>query len=308
MKWLLYIRKSLIKLLACISLIATHASSAQVLQDSTDAIELQKQKIENYSEQTESEWDITDVVSTLEYNIKHPINLNNADFEDLQKLGLLDDIQIKNLLDHIKKNGKLLTVYELQTIEGFDSELIEMLLPYVVVNDLGKRKFNFRDISKFSTNDIMFRYQRILEKQKGYSDVSDSVRQHAPGSYYLGSPDKLYLKYRFNYFNNIKIGLTAEKDAGEEFFTGSNRYGFDFYSGYINVNNIGILKNVVVGDYLLQFGQGLTLWNGISFGKSADAVAIKKIARGIAPSNSVYENGFMRGAQEDRWKYHQRYF
>jgi hypothetical protein len=104
------------------------------------------------------------------------------------------------------------------------------------------------------------------------------------------------LKYRFNYLNNIKIGLTAEKDAGEEFFKGSNRYCFDFYSGYINVNNLGILKNVVVGDYLLQFGQGLTLWNGISFGKSADAVGIKKIARGIAPSNSVYENGFMRGA------------
>jgi hypothetical protein len=106
----------------------------------------------------------------------------------------------------------------------------------------------------------------------------------------------MYLKYRFNYFNNIKIGITAEKDAGEDFFRGSNPYGFDFYSGYINVNNIGILKNLVVGDYLLQFGQGLTLWNGMSFGKSADAVGIKKSGRGIAPSNSVYENGFMRGA------------
>ncbi len=296
MQWQVYMGKILVRILALIFLVYPYLVSAQIEPDSTHAEQLQQQKIENYSEQTESEFDITDLISGLEYYRKHPVNLNTADYEDLQKLGILDDIRIKNLLDHIKKNGRLLSVYELQTIEGFDAQLIEILLPYVEVNDYGKRKFNFRDITKYASNDIMFRYQRILEKATGYNEVPDSVRQEAPGSYYLGSRDKMYLKYRFNYFNNIKIGLTAEKDAGEEFFRGSNRYGFDFYSGYINLNNTGILRNVVAGDYLLQFGQGLTIWTGMSFGKSSDAVGIKKIGRGIAPSNSVYENGFMRGA------------
>ena len=268
-------------------------------QEKTLAPEIEKiiaYKIENYSEQTESEFDITDLISHLEYYLKHPIDLNHTDAASLQKLDILNDIQIKNLLDHIAKNGKLLSIYELQSVEGFDAPLIEILMPFVEVNSNDTRKkFNFRDITRYSTNDIMIRYQRILEKQKGYNDVSDSVRQLAPGSYYLGSPGKMYLKYRFNYFNNIKIGLTAEKDAGEEFFKGSNPYGFDFYSGYININNLGILKTLVIGDYALQFGQGLTLWSGISFGKSTDAVGIKKVARGITPSNSVYETGFMRG-------------
>ncbi|MEI6852569.1 MAG: helix-hairpin-helix domain-containing protein [Bacteroidota bacterium] len=297
MKWQHHMIVHKLPLVAAFCFILPKIASAQVVTtDTTDAENLLKQKIENYSEQTGVEMDITDAMANLEYFKKHPLNLNIAHYEDLQQLGLLDDIHCKNLLDHIHRNGKMLNIYELQAVEGFDAQLIEMLLPYVEVKDYGQRKFNFGDIAKYGTHDLMFRYQRIIEKQKGFADVSDSLRQLAPASYYLGSPDKLYLKYRFNYINNIKIGLTAEKDAGEEFFRGTNPYGFDFYSGYLNVNNLGIVKNVIVGDYLLQFGQGLTLWNGMSFGKSADAVGIKKSGRGIAPSNSVYESGFMRGA------------
>ncbi|MEI6123521.1 MAG: hypothetical protein WCQ95_07815 [Bacteroidota bacterium] len=273
--------------------IAVHA---QVNPLNQAAEEIQKQEIENYSEQTQSEIDISDMVANLEYYQKHPINLNHTDYEELAGLGLLNDIQINNLLEHIKNNGKLLIINELQTIDGFDSDLIALLLPYVFVSiPDNSRVFNFNDIFKFGTHQLMYRYQRTLQPQKGYASVSDSVRQLSPNYYYLGSPDKMYLKYRFNYFNNVKIGLTAEKDAGEQFFKGSNPYGFDFYSAYININNVGILKNAVVGDYSLQFGQGLTLWTGTGFGKGVDAVGIKKIARGITPNNSVYENGYMRG-------------
>jgi len=52
----------------------------------------------------------------------------------LQALHLLSDIQISNLTDHIIKYGKLITIYELQTIDGFDLQTIRKLLPYIKVN------------------------------------------------------------------------------------------------------------------------------------------------------------------------------
>ena len=46
----------------------------------------------------------------------------------------------------------------------------------------------------------------------------------------------------------------------------------------------------------MQFGQGLTLWSGLAFGKSADALNAKRTEIGIRPYTSVDENLFLRGA------------
>lgn len=270
---------------------------AQEVTPESEKEQRQQQLIENYSEQTEAELDYDDIVVNLEYYEKNPINLNRCTHDDLAALNLLSEIQINNLLQHIEKNGKLLTVHELQSVEGFNEDIINMLLPFVTVSgDINSMKLNFRDVFKYGKHDIFIRYQRVLEKQKGYEIVADSVFYDNPNSYYLGSPDKIYSKYRFNYNNNVKFGLTMEKDAGEEFFKGTNKYGFDFYSGYINVNNLGVLKSIIIGDFNIQFGQGITLWTGLGFGKSSEIINIKKIARGISPFTSVYENAFMRGA------------
>ena len=148
---------------------------AQEVPSSQEVEDLQKQKIENYSEQTQSELDITEIVANLEYYQKHPINLNKTDYGELASLGILDDIHIKNLLDHLQTNGKLLTIYELQSIDGFDADLIAQLLPYVMVSTGEDRKlWNWKDMRKYGTHDVMFRYQRVIEKQKGYRAVADS--------------------------------------------------------------------------------------------------------------------------------------
>ncbi|HNW89087.1 MAG TPA: helix-hairpin-helix domain-containing protein [Bacteroidales bacterium] len=270
---------------------------AQEVEPDSTVDEQFQQKIENYSEQTEAEIDYTDMLADLEYFLKHPVNINNAGYDELAALKIMNDIQINNLLNHIQKNGKLLSVYELQSVNGFDAELITQLLPYIKIGaESEKQAFNFKDLFKYGKHDVIIRYQRVLEKQHGYIKETDTAGNVIPGSHYLGSPDKLYLKYRYNYFNKVLWGFTAEKDAGEQFFKGTNPYGFDYYSGFVNVRNIGILKNIVLGDFNIQFGQGLTLWTGLSFGKGSEPVNIKKIARGISPYSSAYETGFMRGA------------
>lgn len=265
--------------------------------DSTDAEKEDiNQKVESIAEQTDAELDYTDLLEQLNYYLAHPVNLNNTDETELKKLMVLNDIQISNLLGHIEKNGKLISLYELQSISGFDLETIYKILPYVYVsNDVKNRHFSFKEMLANSTNQLFIRYQQVIEEQQGFAPITDSALEASPNSRYLGSPEKIFAKYRFTYYNNISFGVTAEKDVGEEFFTGSQKNGFDFYSAHLYVGGFGVVKSFAVGDYQVQFGQGLTLWSGLGFGKSSDAVGIKKNGMGIKPYTSVDENLFLRG-------------
>ncbi len=62
------------------------------------------------------------------------------------------------------------------------------------------------------------------------------------------------------------------------------------------VNNAGPVKTFLAGDYRLQFGQGLTLWNGSAPGKSSLAMNIVKRQEGIRAFTSADENDLFRGA------------
>ena len=75
--------------------------------------------------------------------------------------------------------------------------------------------------------------------------------------------------------------------------------GFDFYSGHVSLRDIGFLKALTIGDFQLEFGQGLTLWSGLSFGKSSDAINLKRFARGVRPNTSANENLLFSGSSHD---------
>ncbi|MCG3166200.1 MAG: hypothetical protein POELPBGB_01977 [Bacteroidia bacterium] len=252
-----------------------------------------EKKVETIAENTEEEIDYTMLVDQLTQYIQKPLNLNSATFEELDELALLSDIQINNLLEHIAQNGKLLSLYELQSIDGFDLAAIRSVSPYVTVSgDLDNAKFTLRDIFKYGKHDVFFRYQQILEQQEGYAESDSTTNEN---SRFAGNPARLYMRYRFTYSNHVSWGITAEKDQGEEFFKGSQKQGFDFYSGHFFLKNIGHMKALAIGDFQAQFGQGLTFWSGLAFGKTADGTSMKRNAIGLKPYTAVDENLFLRG-------------
>lgn len=269
-------------------------ASAQVYDPQNENII--ERKVETVAEQSDDDQDFTTMMDEMVYYLEHPLNINRASYQDLEQLNMLDDITINNLLDHIKKHGKLLNIYELQTVNGFDLPLIRKIQPFIKVNDdPDKKGFSFRDMFKEGKHETLIRYTQVLEEQVGYSAIDDSVLALNPNQRYLGDPYRLMLRYRFQYGNRVSWGLTAEKDPGEEFFTGSNKQGFDYYSAHFFVRNIGFLKALAIGDYQAQFGQGLTMWSGLAFGKTADGISIKRTAVGLRPYASVGETNFLRG-------------
>ncbi len=296
-------------LLSCPLVVIAQDTIAEKLTDDSDI----QQELESLAEQnnTESE-DYTDLLELLNYYKHHPLNLNTATIEELQQLHYINAIQINNLLIHIKNTGKLLTVYELQSIDGFDLQTINKILPYIIVTDNSEStRFSIKEMFTKGQNSILLRYARIIEPQVGFSKIDSTSLFKSPNSRYIGSPDYLYARYKFNYRTNVSWGITAEKDQGELFFKnkqnfkydwytrslkGNQHNGFDFYSAHFFLHNIKFIKSLAIGDYQVSFGQGLTAWSAPAFGKSINILNVKKSGLGISPYTSVDENKFMRGA------------
>ena len=78
-----------------------------------------QQRIEFISEQLESEnIDLTNLLEQFNYYYDSPIDLNRASLSELSDLGLLSDIQINDLIVHRKLHGKLISIYEIQSLKN----------------------------------------------------------------------------------------------------------------------------------------------------------------------------------------------
>ena len=259
-----------------------------------------QQRIEFIGEELELE-DVAleDVFDILYYYYDHPINLNSATREQLEELLMLSEIQINELMIRIKDEGEFESLYQLQELEYWDLLTIDNLTPFVIVKpsaeDEVRTESSIKKYLKEGKTEAYFRWLRIPEEKAGYEDVHDSIREQS-NSYYWGSPDRVYSRIRYTHKKDLSIGVTMEKDPGEEFFGTTQPYGFDFYSAhaYYNTNDKFVSK-VAVGDYQMSIGQGVAFWTGYAFNKTVDATGVRKNARGIRPYTSVDELRFMRG-------------
>ena len=235
--------------------------------------------------------DYSDVAERLTYYRKHPIDLNKATKEQLKELIFLSPIQINEILNHSLENGPFINVFELQSIKSLDVESISLLLYFVKVTlPVPLQDMTFKKLVQKADHDLMIRMGQILEGQAGFSKLANTKEAN-----YQGSASRVLTRYRYNYSNTLAASLNMEKDAGEIFFDSGKNKGFDFYSGNISFRGNGIVKKLLVGDYALQFGQGLVMWSGSSFGKGAGISTIAKQDFGLKPYSSVNESMFLRG-------------
>lgn len=255
-----------------------------------------EQRIEFIGESLEdSDIDLTTYFDDLFAFYDQPINLNNTTQEELIRLHLLSDLQIISILHYRESYGDFVTIYELAAIEEIDRVTLEMILPFITVNLIQKDDFKWKNAARYGTHEILMRYQNTFEQKEGYLPKSDSILALFPNRQYLGSSDRLYFRYRNTYKDRLSWGVTGEKDAGEEFFRGTQKQGFDFYSAHLFARRLWKFNAVALGDYQVNVGQGLTMWSGFGIGKSANVMNGKRFATGLRPYTSVNENQFLRG-------------
>ncbi|WP_020530241.1 hypothetical protein [Flexithrix dorotheae] len=246
--------------------------------------------IQNLASQQE-DGNFEDIYGAMLDFYKNPIDLNKTTREELSSLFILSEIQIKSFFHHIEKYGELINEYELQSIENFDLETINLILPFIQVKKSAFREGNqsfFERIKSEENHTILFRFAKTLETKKGFH--KDQPLENR----YLGSPDKLYLRYKISRPRDFSFCITTEKDPGEKMFI--NNKGPEFLSFHAAIFNKGNLKSLVIGDYRIQHGQSLLLGGGFQLGKGSETITTtRRSSLGILPYNSVVESGFFRG-------------
>lgn len=258
-------------------------------------------QLETMAEKTETTPTDDSYDLDLDYYSRHPLNLNSADEDELDRLQILETLQIKNFLTYRKLLGSLISIHELQAVPGWDLETIHRILPFVVVSRDESMYIALKERWKGGDEDILIRSSQVVEKSKGFE------RPVEPGvSYYEGSPQNIFIRYTYNYKQLLAFGFTGEKDAGEPFFRGAQRWGFDFYSFHFFLRKTGLIRALAIGDFTVNMGQGLIQWQAFAFTKTSQVISIKREAEFLRPYHSAGEFNFHRGLgitlQKNNWE------
>lgn len=248
-----------------------------------------EQQLEDQTNAGEGETEDDAYLQELQQFRKDPINLNTADAEELKQLRIITDLQIANLISYRFLLGKLISIYELQAVPSWDIITIKKILPFVTVDMPVSLPTEFAKRFREGEHGFLLRVSQVLERSAGFD-------RSASGSKYIGSPQKIFFRYRYTYKNLLQFGLVGEKDAGEEFFKGTQKTGFDFYSFHFFARKAGIVQSLALGDFTVSMGQGLILWQGLAFKKSVDVMGIKRQSAVLRPYSSAGEFYFHRGA------------
>lgn len=236
-----------------------------------------------------------ELYETLTHLLANPVDINKVSREQLRAVMILSEKEINEFLAYRDSYGPFLEVAELQAIPRWTEETVNRVSPFVrVVNEQSRVSGEtLRQIGQETNAYLVARYERTIETREAHRPEADSAQRYA------GGPDKLYLRYRVARPNQFSLGFTAEKDPGEVLAWDPSRrlYGFDFYSGHVQLQRRGIVDNLVVGDFQCQFGQGLQLGNVFGLGKTAQTITgIRRSNLGFLPYMSAGESYYMRGA------------
>jgi len=206
--------------------------------------------------------------------IEDPVRINTADQDEISRLFFLSDFQVKSLADYITSSGKIISVYELANIPGFDRVTAEMIIPFIT---LDYRFANKIDSARWR-NTLLTNFTL-----KRSPDVQPS----------LGSDWKVLTKYKFT-AGVFSGGITTEKDPGEKYLNGNPPLP-DFLSANLAYKGSGILKRLIIGDFSARFGQGTNINTGMQRGISLVSPGYMSSSDEIKPYTSTEENKFFRG-------------
>lgn len=275
-----------------------------VYSQQTIPVDKWKEYVEDLADESLDEARLETLYADLSYLSEHPMDLNEVTRDQLSRLPFLSDRQIEQILRYRKWVERFVSLYELKGIEDMDFQTIQLVLPFVYVGEksVDKIPFTVKNLLKYGSNELLFRYDQCFQQKKGYGSYPDSVLQKYPNRKYLGEPFYASIRYSYNFEDRLQMGFVGEKDAGEPFWSEMHK-GFDYYSFHFLLKEHGVLKTLAIGDYKVSFGQGLVISNDFSPSRSALVSQAERRNNGFRRHYSTNEQDFFRGvATTLTWK------
>ncbi len=228
--------------------------------------------IENQTENAER----VDFVDDLTHMYHHKVDLNKLTHETLQQFSFLNSGDVQSILTYKARQKFFINVLELQQCD-ISLEKAKTLACFTNVTNAQEE-----NTESNVNHSITLTYKRVIDD---FTDQSKSFNGNLWGTVF---------RYRGTYLNNIHLSYTGEKDPGEKMFSKSNKV-YDFNSLSLRITKHRYFNELIIGDYALNFGEGLTQGGGLSLGKSSLVMRTLRSGKSVRPYHSVTENNFQRG-------------
>ena len=228
----------------------------------------------------------------------NPININSADSTELKSLGFLTDWQIEAIHYYIHRYGPLQGIGELMLIPELDYRTRQFLSYFIFFGPLKKEKEEWhKEWSHMLTqgrSELMTRLNIPLYQQAGYAPRTLNQLESSPSRYYTGNALYHNIRYNYRYGSKLSWGICTEKDAGEPIFSSQHPLP-DYISGYLQIGDRNILRNLVIGNYRLHFGQGLVINSDFALGKTMLLQGLGQQHPTIKPHRGTSESDYYTG-------------
>lgn len=208
---------------------------------------------------------------------KQPVRINSSSMSALESTGLFTSFQLASLEDYRNRHGSVMSLNELSSIDGFDSEFVKVISPFIVIDT--DYVLNTNDRTCFLTD---------IGLRGGYKhDPSKQVSKSTYG-----------LRTRMKYADKISLSFSATEPYD------SSKLWPTIYTGNLTWQHRK--GKVILGDFNARFGQGLCLWNTATFSSPTSPSAFMKRSTGLSASNSFTGSSALTGLAADytfgKWK------
>jgi hypothetical protein len=233
-------------------------------------------------------FDVSPYLDNLCQLEEDPLDISTATAADLQQIPGVSAQAAFQIVSYRNRHS-IERKEDLRNVQGIEPELIDALEPYVSFSGSLSRGVSHPTLS------VRTRIVRKLSQ----NPVSEDGR-------YLGPPEKVYnrLAGRFSLVSeshrskgsdeglggsSVSLGLLTSKDPGEKNYA-------DLVRGQMMVNIPGYSTRLVLGDYLVDGGQGLVFWRPTGFSKGGEATSgVARNGTGVWPSLSTGQSMTFRG-------------
>ena len=226
-------------------------------------------------------WEDTyDLLCELE---QQPMDINQATREQLEQLPFLSAQQVEEIVEYLYRYGPMKSLAELRMIRSLDDSRRRLLTYFIFIGDRSQETGDSRLTARV-LNELMATGRIPFYERKGDTGA------------YQGYPYRHWLRYQLTYGDQLKAGIVGSQDAGEPFFAGKNRLGYDYYSFYLQLNHWRRIETLVLGNFRVSMGMGLILNNSFGLGKVSMLQNMGRPTSTVRAHSSRSSDGYLQGA------------
>ena len=212
------------------------------------------------------------------------LKINMADAAELDGSGLFSTFRTASLLDYIRRNGPVLSVNELASIDGFDIQMAEALSYFVSFEteaDNGGGRWTGKAELQGGAN--------IRLKETGTADATLRAETAKGRNFYMNIAAAGACGFGSRVASKEGDGAGDGDEDGDTHGGRNAEYSMDAFTlSCIYFPKPGL--RLVAGDFNARFGQGLAYWNTMTINSSTSTASLILRPSGLSASHSLKGN------------------